>query len=573
MACCLADASLSLSFYCTHARTHALRDQTSQRVEDVYDGVHNGFTLGEGAAGVVRKCTHRETGVDFAVKCLNIGLIANHAVIQALREEIFIMCKADHPDIIRLEEVYESNDQIYLIMDLLTGGDMFDRLDSQPNYHYSESECAHIVKQMLSSVKYLHANNIIHRDLKLENFLFDDEESNTIRLIDFGLSKHFDDDGCKLSDVVGTPYTAAPEIIKGEYDEKVDVWAIGVIAYLLLCGDTPFGGLDGEAATTVRQNILDRRIEFEPSEIWDLVSDSAKDFVQSLLAKDPEQRPSAAEAANHPWFAESTGQHCKPLNDQLVKNLVAFKDKSNLQKVLLEVVSFTLVPRQIKELKQEFEAIDTDGTGTIEFDEFKEVMLHRVVGNKSLSEDNVEAIFDSLRLHGNQTSIQWHKFITAGLSRCDFDDRNLKLAFNRLDASGKGYITVCDLKELVCSKQGGKDEEVCAMWRDGMESFGCQDKGRITFDDFRWFFVGRHRGSSSERGDSPHDLRLSCPAPWVSTASHRCRPRPRRISSARVLSATLGFDNIEMEGKEPARVQSLGFETLQRSPLARYSTS
>lgn len=138
----------------------------------VYDGIHNGPILGTGAAGIVRKCTHRQTGVDFAVKCLNIGLIQSEEIIQSLREEIFIMCQADHPDIIRLEEVYESDSQIYLILQLLTGGDMFDRLEEQLDYHYSEVQCAHIVKQMASAVRYLHSNKVIHRDLKLGSSLF-----------------------------------------------------------------------------------------------------------------------------------------------------------------------------------------------------------------------------------------------------------------------------------------------------------------------------------------------------------------------------------------------------------------
>ena len=136
-------------------------------MEDVYDGVHNGQILGSGAAGIVRKCKHRQTGINYAVKSLNIGLIESEAVIEALREEIFIMCQADHPDILRLEEVYESDSQIYLVLNLLTGGDMFDRLDEQPDYHYSEVQCANIVKQMMGSVRYLHANKVVHRDLKL----------------------------------------------------------------------------------------------------------------------------------------------------------------------------------------------------------------------------------------------------------------------------------------------------------------------------------------------------------------------------------------------------------------------
>jgi calcium-dependent protein kinase len=129
--------------------------------------VHDGPILGSGAAGIVRKCKHRETGFEFAVKCLNVGIIENDAIIDTLKEEIFIMCQADHPDILRLEEVYESNTQIYLIEDLSMGGDMFDRLEEQPEYHFSEIQCAKIVKQMMNSIRYLHSKKVIHRDLKL----------------------------------------------------------------------------------------------------------------------------------------------------------------------------------------------------------------------------------------------------------------------------------------------------------------------------------------------------------------------------------------------------------------------
>jgi calcium-dependent protein kinase len=144
-----------------------MKTSLTRRVEDVYEGVYDGPILGSGAAGVVRKCKHKETGMEFAVKCLNVGIIESDATIETLREEIFIMCQADHPDILRLEEVYESDTQIYLVEDLLSGGDMFDRLEEQPNYHYSEIQCAKIVKQMLSSIRYLHANKVVHRDLKL----------------------------------------------------------------------------------------------------------------------------------------------------------------------------------------------------------------------------------------------------------------------------------------------------------------------------------------------------------------------------------------------------------------------
>lgn len=149
-------------------------------IEEIYIGVHTGEILGSGVSGIVRLVTHKATGVKYAVKCLDLGLIKSAEGLQQLREEIYIMCQLDHPNIVRLEEVYESISEIYLVLELCLGGDLFDRLDEQLDYHYTEAQCARLVKQMLSSVRYLHIKSIIHRDLKLENFLFSTTESDSV---------------------------------------------------------------------------------------------------------------------------------------------------------------------------------------------------------------------------------------------------------------------------------------------------------------------------------------------------------------------------------------------------------
>ena len=138
-------------------------------------------------------------------------------------DEILIMSAIDHPNIIRLEEVYESHSEICLVQELCLGGELFDRLDDQPDYHYSEYECAVLVKQMLSAVRYLHSKGIMHRDLKLEDFLFSSTKLDSeLKLIDFGLSKYFRQDEIH-HEAVGTPYIVAPEVLKGSYDEKCDL--------------------------------------------------------------------------------------------------------------------------------------------------------------------------------------------------------------------------------------------------------------------------------------------------------------------------------------------------------------
>jgi calcium-dependent protein kinase len=409
-------------------------------IEEVYEGVHDGPVLGSGISGLVRLVTHKATGIKYACKILDMQLVDCEQAVQQLREEIVILSQLDHPNIVRLEEVYESDSEIYLVQELCVGGELFDRLDEQPDYHYSEAQCARLVKQMLSAICYIHSRGIIHRDLKLENFLFSSTDPDSeLKMIDFGLSKHFLS-GEVMSDPVGTPYTCAPEVIGGAYTERCDLWAIGVITYLLLSGDPPFGGCGGpESLLDVRANILAARYSFEPKEVWGHVSEAAKDFIKSLLVLDPKDRPTARQAQQHQWL-QDLSENDHTLNPSVVQALASFKDYSDMRKLLCEVLSFTLLPEQIKELRKEFEKMDTDGSGEISLAALKEVLISNAGSGilSNFSEPDVEEIFDSMRVSKNETRIHWHEFIAAGLSQCQVDDRNLRIAFDRLDNDHKG---------------------------------------------------------------------------------------------------------------------------------------
>jgi len=468
-------------------------------IEEVYDGVQTGPVLGSGISGVVRLVTHKATGVKYAVKCLDLGLVDTEEGLMQLREEIYIMCQLDHPNIVRLEEVYESHSEIYLVQELCLGGELFDRLDEQPDYHYTEAECARLIKQMLCAVRYLHSKGIIHRDLKLENFLFSSSAPDSeLKMIDFGLSKHFQY-GEIQQQAVGTPYTVAPEVIRGRYDERCDIWAIGVIAFLLLSGDPPFGGCGGpEPLMTVRANILNGAYEFEPFEIWDLVSDSAKEFIHSLLVTNPKFRPTASNAQKLPWLKEwayktkTDNDHI--LNPNVVRALVNFKEFSDMRKLLCEVLSFTLLPEQIKDLRKEFETLDTDGSGEISLLSLKQVLVTNAGAGSlgALTEEEVEDIFNAMRVKKTETTIRWHEFIAAGLSQCEVDDRNLRLAFDRLDNDHKGYVTLDDIMDLMGSDAVQGEEALRKMWGDSMKDCNCS-LARITYEDFVLIMKGQTR--------------------------------------------------------------------------------
>eukprot|EP00551_Chaetoceros_affinis_P004182 CAMPEP_0203683498 /NCGR_PEP_ID=MMETSP0090-20130426/47553_1 /ASSEMBLY_ACC=CAM_ASM_001088 /TAXON_ID=426623 /ORGANISM="Chaetoceros affinis, Strain CCMP159" /LENGTH=968 /DNA_ID=CAMNT_0050552645 /DNA_START=1683 /DNA_END=4589 /DNA_ORIENTATION=- len=468
-------------------------------IEEVYEGVHDGPVLGSGISGLVRLCTHRATGARYAVKCLDLGLVESEEGLQQLREEIAIMCQLDHPNIVRLEEVYESHSEIYLVQELCVGGELFDRLDEQPDYHYSEAQCARLVKQMLCSVRYIHSKGIIHRDLKLENFLFsNDSPDSELKMIDFGLSKHFQY-GEVHHEAVGTPYTVAPEVIRGSYDERCDVWAIGVIAYLLLSGDPPFGGCGGpESLFQVRSNILQGKFEFEPAEVWNNVSEDAKDFIRTMLVTDPIGRPTAKICQRSKWIQEWANKdkvnRDTKLDTNVVKALVNFKEYSDMRKLLCEVLSFTLMPDQITDLRKEFEKLDTDGSGEISLNGLKRVLMQGAGAGSlgALTEEEIVDIFNAMRVRKTETRIHWHEFIAAGLSQCKVDERNLRLAFDRLDSDHKGYITFDNVMDLMGRDGAESEDEMRAMWSDSMRA--CNSKNaQITYDDFLLLMKGQTR--------------------------------------------------------------------------------
>lgn len=244
--------------------------------------------LGHGHYGVVRKCYHRETGACYAIKSIRKSKVSK---IEVLKREIEILKEVKHPHIIELVEVYEDERYLHLITELCTGGELFDRIIAKTQSsegHFSEHDAAVLVRDILDAIDYCHSEKgIVHRDLKPENFLFLTEADDApVKIIDFGLSRHNDTDLGIMETKVGTPYYVAPEVLRREYTNSCDIWSIGVITYILLCGYPPFYG---DSDTQIFESVRVGKFDF-PSPEWDDISESAKDFVIELLKKDPIKR-------------------------------------------------------------------------------------------------------------------------------------------------------------------------------------------------------------------------------------------------------------------------------------------
>ncbi|KAL6721011.1 Calcium/calmodulin-dependent protein kinase type I [Lecanora helva] len=258
-----------------------------------------GKTLGAGSYSVVKECVHIDTGRYYAAKVINKRMMQGRE--HMVRNEIAVLKKVSmgHQNILTLVDYFETMNNLYLVTDLALGGELFDRICRKGSYY--ESDAADLIRATLSAVAYLHDHGIVHRDLKPENLLFRTPEDNADLLIaDFGLSRIMDEEAFHvLTTTCGTPGYMAPEIFKKTgHGKPVDVWAIGVITYFLLCGYTPF---DRDSNLEEMQAILIADYSFTPLEYWRSVSLSAREFIKRCLTIDPQQRMTAYEALQHPF--------------------------------------------------------------------------------------------------------------------------------------------------------------------------------------------------------------------------------------------------------------------------------
>ncbi|XP_025424052.1 calcium/calmodulin-dependent protein kinase type 1 isoform X2 [Sipha flava] len=267
--------------------------EKSQSIEDKYEVKD---LLGTGAFSEVRLAVTKEQPKEmYAVKIIDKKALKGKE--DSLDNEIKVLRRLTHPNIVQLLETFEDKSKVYLIMELVTGGELFDRIVQKGSY--TEKDAAHLIRQVLEAVDYMHEQGVVHRDLKPENLLYySTDEDSKIMISDFGLSK-IEDSGV-MATACGTPGYVAPEVLAQKpYGKAVDVWSIGVISYILLCGYPPF--YDENDANLFAQ-ILKGEFEFD-SPYWDDISDSAKNFIRQLMCVDADKRYTCREALAHPWIS------------------------------------------------------------------------------------------------------------------------------------------------------------------------------------------------------------------------------------------------------------------------------
>ena len=405
--------------------------------------------LGKGTYGRVYQVEHKISNEIRACKHLSKAALKN---TEKLNTEINILVKTDHPNIIKLYEVYEDPRYIFLIMEECTGGELFDRIIQKVKTKqlYTEKEAANIFKQLISAIAYCHTNNICHRDLKPENILYASKgETSLIKIIDFGLSAFLP--GGKMKTRVGTAYYIAPEVIDKKYNEKCDLWSLGVIMYVLLKGKFPFSGSDKDQIfANIKKGVFD--ITSPP---FDRVSKEAIELIKKLLIVNPNKRISAEEALNSPWFVNlKIKEKLSELPVQTMKELLNNVYNYHPDKVLQQAALAYLVHNnpQMKEVHNAcslYIKIDKNNDGLIKQAEFFD-------GLQSLFEEqghyvDSELLEDLFRIIDADASgdIEYEEFVRAAIDKTKFlDDKILQFAFDYFDKDKSGKITLEEVKEV-----------------------------------------------------------------------------------------------------------------------------
>jgi len=429
--------------------------------------------LGTGMNGEVLVGKRKSDGLEVAIKPYpSVGI--NKEDQRSLRNEVEIFLSLDHPHIARLLDVYEEIDKLWLVMEVCSGGEVLDYIQKN---RLSESKAASWVNQMLLAVNYMHSFNIVHRDIKLENFLFEDKTYSHVKLIDFGMSRYCTE-GVAMKIACGTVPYMAPECFKQSYTIKCDMWSMGVVVFGLLSGQIAFTGSEKEQMAAISEG----KYTMDP-ELWKNVSDTGKDFVTKLLTVDVDQRLSAEEALAHPWIANrdlsAAEEAASQLDASAIQSLTKFAQASTFRRVAMTMMSYSMSMKDRQKVRDAFMAIDKDNTGVITMSELLVTLKSHGVAN-----DEANEMLGTLDANDDST-VHYTEFLAAMMAHSiATNEGHIRAAFNRLDRDNSGFITLENLKDTLGETYGGMDMETI------LKEVDTGNTGYISFDEFMAYLQG-----------------------------------------------------------------------------------
>jgi len=389
-----------------------------------------------------------------------------------IMNEIKTLSEMDHPNIMKIKGYYETKNHLYIISEYLPGGELFDRIIQAKKFN--ELMAAKLMEQILSAISYLHKHKILHRDIKPENICFESTHPDAmIKIIDFGTSKKVVTEE-KLHSRLGTAYYIAPEVLRGSYDFKCDIWSCGVIMYVFLFGNAPF---NARSDNEIFEKIKIGKFKFPESSN---VSGAAKDLITWMLTMKPEDRPSADQCLKHEWFQKMRSKSVDLTQEiSTVNNLVKFKSKFEFQKaILLYFVSYFDLKEEKKKLLQVFKEMDKDHDGQLDRDEIL-AAYGTIYGNSAASLD-IDAMISQIDVNNTQ-KVDFTEFLLATVNyRQELQEKELKQIFTSIDKDRSGFLTREEVSEFFSLTGPEKAAQLSML----MAEVDKNQDGIISYDEF-----------------------------------------------------------------------------------------
>jgi len=444
--------------------------------------------LGEGSYGTVYLVNHNYSGQNRAMKIItkkNSG-DENQKVDLEIVNEIEILKKMDHPNIVKIFEFYNSAKNYYLITEFCKGGELFDKIVKEGPFN--EDFTSYIMYQIFNAVFYCHSMNILHRDLKPENILIESEEKHgiKIKIIDFGTAKIFEKNKVERK-IIGSSYYIAPEVLSKSYNEKCDLWSCGVIMYILLSASPPFSGRnDNEIIENIKKGYYDLE-----SAVWQKVSNEAKHLIKNLLERNVGIRISAEEALEHKWFKKlKTKEKINFVEPEKIKNMLNQLKMHNPDKIMQHIALAYLVHNfpqhdEIRDAFKLFSIIDVNSNGKITKMELKTGLANLLEKKDYELENLIDEIF-SIIDGDNNGYIEYEEFVRGCICKEKFINEDIiKFSFIFFDKDQNGEITVEEIKEILI-KNFNKDVK---SYEDSIKNIinevDLNKDGKISYDEFK----------------------------------------------------------------------------------------
>ena len=450
------------------ARPSSVLGRETPDVNDLFE-FHD--ELGRGQFGTTFLVTEKATGKKCACKAISKRQLQNAEDIEEVRNEVRILHHlSGHEHVVELVGAYEGSKHVYIVMELLSGGELFDRIIEKGKY--SEKDASETIRTIVETVQYCHELSVMHRDLKPENFVLKSKSKDAkICAIDFGLSTFFKENEVFV-DLVGSPYYVAPEVLRRRYSNASDVWSCGVILYILLSGVPPFWA---QTEQGIFDAILQGALDLD-SAPWPKISSEAKELIRAMLNPDPKKRLSATQVLKHPWVADPNVAPKTKLDNVVFKRFKEFAGITKFKKMGLMAMARTMTTDEVAGLKELFKSFDTDNSGTISFDELRQGLKLKASG-PAMKE--LEAVMRTVDVDGSG-ELDYEEFIAATLAQSrQQSDEAVRRAFDHFDLDGDGTITAeefekafAKMSEVERSNLGNVKELIATADKDGD---GCID--------------------------------------------------------------------------------------------------